>query len=1525
MELKFRLKLTFNSKTKVTKDALKQFIETNIKGISIKNFSVIKEEKDELMAEIESNLKDILLLEVESYDKSSLVKESMEAISDKLLCSINILPQQLKAQNINNTTILKQIGKLKALAEVNYEKANKEEFKSFINSNKDLSGELNLIIHQLNEELKKVNQENEKLIEERDVFASHSSETSVENIRELKDKMADLEQKYMEKAIEQTNLENLCNQLTNQLSEKTLKVSELKKLLTEARIASTKEGTSTNDELTQLKEQIKQDKDNMNAIISMLKQKIVGIQSPFIQSIRSKVESVTGKCLLLEKKVSVLERYLDDNRKKEKNVILTSVKAFRKGYTEAMDNTSKAIEHLSFNISKKKESIVKMKEHHARYCRLLRDEIDKMLRENEELKEKIDEQEAERTKLEEIIEMQKTQVNKMIVDITLLHETCNKLTISQTEMNKEILRVNNLKAELCEQYNKEQQAFMIESQREKLLIKSSLSTFIIRVNNVIEEIKSAVEKIHNKIVIKKIINSISKLHKELNKTKVVSTSDEENLKVKKLKEKKKQLKKQVEQYEVILKEKDTSIEQLNKKVIELSNLVATEEEKNKLIKDYFELNKEQYEGIIKRLKSQFRIEYIKLKDFMLNKLETISLSVNVGISSIIHNKASNLLKIAGEQYTKVIEELKSKHIELQGVIANKESDLMLIKKEVNDQKSKAFCIEKEAQEIKLMAERNNAQVKDIIINIKENIGKNLQEIFNKILTLIINNDHLDRLIDIMKKAILKYHMQNDKLKIAEQAIKEELEKSKEREETLEKTRNEIKSLSLKLASSEQEIHKLNENIEQIKKEYIHKEEELKLIQQELEVYKERESTIEVKELVEESKVLSEHISQIQKVNSELNIHKTKLREAENKFKQITNFFCNTIKYIESTECDFSTPSFKITHPLNFYNIASIITEYSPFNELIPSSSNQSETMNSRCSVEKCKNYEEVLRYKGEVEKLQGELIIFANAQNEVQRKSEVEVEVRKHLEAQRESYEEFKSIMQNLEEEFVNIKRLLNDNKEMPKEISFIQNTSIKLSLLNVKQGIESMFTEVPISLNKMLLSLENTVQKTNSLLKLQAKFKMILSQLMKERQNLEITNNNLRTSLKDKEAMMEELKKENEKAKSEVINSQEKIKILLDQKQKLEEAVEGTSNNNTYFRKLIEDKHNNITQLGRQLQNLEASNERLNKELRTKEKLIDKITSDSETLIKQLHSNIKEKDNRIVRLESNYKEDMKISNEVIRNLNKQAGEVVIERERIASEYKNELNKLITKINTQEKEIENYKKKRKPITQEGNYKALIENVKKKEQDIKLREEQLQVVIEDNKKNISILIGQRTIIQKEYEDYKVQTENTIKQIGEALIGKFNNIDNGIKVSHLRALKALLQIIQSENRRIKERVKTFKLPILTLLESYNATIIKICKKFNAVENKRYELYKEKIERLETFKKILNDLIGSKAKENIISKCLSYFPYLKESIEGADMEIKANCLIATIKHKRVKFDKYKNEEEEALSNIKLSSKHV
>ena len=111
VDVRLRVELLLDDKLAVTKDFLRSYFEDRIKGLKIKSFFTFKQDKDLTLAELDSNLNKLFLLEeaIPKKKTDGSVKPGDPDISEKLMKNTKMLTTQLKSLKITNTAILKAV------------------------------------------------------------------------------------------------------------------------------------------------------------------------------------------------------------------------------------------------------------------------------------------------------------------------------------------------------------------------------------------------------------------------------------------------------------------------------------------------------------------------------------------------------------------------------------------------------------------------------------------------------------------------------------------------------------------------------------------------------------------------------------------------------------------------------------------------------------------------------------------------------------------------------------------------------------------------------------------------------------------------------------------------------------------------------------------------------------------------------------------------------------------------------------------------------------------------------------------------------------------------------------------------------------------------------------------------------------------------------------------------------------------------------------------------------------------------
>ena len=171
VDVLFRVELLFDESAPITKTYLKTFLEDKIKGLKIKTFSALTQDKERFVADISTNLDKILQLE-----QGPTLTKAMSTIVDhshlagELSNNIKVLQTQMKIQKVTNQTLLNSLASLESQSLMMEEVLKKQQMalKTMpapvaVPANEEESKFLKQVIDELNSELMKLSKENEEL------------------------------------------------------------------------------------------------------------------------------------------------------------------------------------------------------------------------------------------------------------------------------------------------------------------------------------------------------------------------------------------------------------------------------------------------------------------------------------------------------------------------------------------------------------------------------------------------------------------------------------------------------------------------------------------------------------------------------------------------------------------------------------------------------------------------------------------------------------------------------------------------------------------------------------------------------------------------------------------------------------------------------------------------------------------------------------------------------------------------------------------------------------------------------------------------------------------------------------------------------------------------------------------------------------------------------------------------------------------------------------------------------------------
>jgi len=1089
-----------------------------------------------------------------------------------------------------------------------------------------------------------------------------------------------------------------------------------------------------------------------------------------------------------------------------------------------------------------------------------------LLRQSNELldiKIKNNTDESHKANLEHIVKRVQEHINKNIVDIN-------------TQIDLITYKLKALYMKVEEEQKKNNESKQVKQTTIDYKLKELYNTF----SNCIKKCYFDIESHLNNTSYKRINGSFTKLDK---------------------------LRDEVYKFEHNFKQQKEKANKLNATIEELKNTNEIYKTKLKTLKEYLDSTQEQFNTAIRTYETTFKSEYKKLYNFMLGKAQTIISTAQTSLSLMNKEVISKLVNKLND--TNI--QLKERMEQQQTLITKSKENLELAKKEVDEKNKEIVKLRSELRMSKENTVKELTQMKSLKrVKVKDLALKGIEEFKQLIILGLTKNKKLDRIHNLvmilkeklmeLKKHNIKTEEENVHMQHELSTLKEELNIIKGKEEIVNK---EMPILTEKLNVSVKKVKEINEEL-------VTKDTELKITKKKLEIVEKQLSDQsnmkhKLRRMIEESKKLTESIDHIKELNTKIGEQRLKLEDIEDNFKNNTEELVTVIKNIEDNKQVFklSTASSLIIDINNSFEGDYLLDDISSL-------------LDNLVRDIEGENKEDLIN---EIKKIQDRVQSLNSNQIILQKKYKEETERAKELEELLNLLsEEYKNSLTILRTEFLKIKKVVDNNKNIPKDIKkyLLQPYNIKALLLNIKDNIKTKANHIPTSLIALIAKAKEVINKVKGLHQKVTKLKVQFKKVKEDRVKLKKSNVSISKLLKDKERLLEELKEDYVIKENEVGALLGKLKITEEKKKKMQQIAEATSGNNIKLSKIIETNQKEITRLNKLIGSLEDSNRKLDQSVQMKDKELEKQNNNGrkemEELIRKFEKIISSKEENIVALRKKYKEDISKYETDNSDLEQELNKLIIKHGKTTLEYKGQIEELILQIKTQELQLN-----------------------KLQNSLERRDEEIEILKEkDNNVLIAkdVVSDKLAILSQEYERYKENTKENIEELmaTNKLLkdGLEQQLNNGRpEISQLKTIQTFIKVYRTEIKGISRVIETFGLSIFfniivkniakkdkEFIEK-NSSLTYLCKTFITVENKRQEIYNNKITKLEALKLILEELI--QGKESAITKCIEYFPYLKAK--------DPSVIIKVIEYKQKKLESYYDEKKNSLTRLEILHKTI
>jgi len=1461
VELKFRLTVTLDTKSVITKDYITSLIEKRAKGVKVKSVPLFKTEKDAVFAELETNLDKILFLGDSSHEeiKGSSINPSNENTMQGLIESARLLILQFKAHNINSPELFKAASMIEARAELVSEEMTRIRGRSSYypgpshSSQADPSHELKVIIDTLNSELIQLKAENTSL---------KKSESYGDKV--LLDQIAKLENDLKKRGQIQ---EEFKNEMDAQVKKLALSILE------------------KDDQINDLKQAL-EGKGNIGTYMNDYKEtrsKILELESKYqelakeleetkrsheeVQDENKKLTSNLASVLTELSKFeesSMAKEYNKNKKVEDKEKINTCVNKLQEVINKTLEslakisNNNKALNKILESILSLQSRIVELKLKLKKYKKKL-NKKKKVLTEAEDYKKQ--QEDLLKAKDQELIEIkikviELRSLNKEMKDeLEKVKEEnssmSSKLLMSETQFNKtnQMLKQNNI---VQAESNNRTKSSLIKLQNE---INTKFPNYISRITTTVVSIYNLLLKTLVKIETirraNKVISGYLKESLEMNKNmeplkgQIVNLIKENEEKSKKINEDEKQK----GNLKAIINDYQKKINDLKVKFKENERIIKNQKDEIDSLQSNYKFLSETYTKETERVKANELVFSNKEKD-IIRKYNASKQIVAVYASNQLERfkKFINLFNTKGVSLVDKIEECKAK------LIQDKEKSICSILKEMKEK----YLIEKNSfkeqyvnilnkikrsEKVKLKAEEGYKRLEEFVSSKEAKLN---EQVMNSLANTIGKLDKKIKDCEVIKKRILTTKRNNKEVIttkekiIAEQEItianinKMIEEKNKELITMKENADNEIKQLKEQLTETdnsllnEKEI--LSNKVERLQSQLQEANNELNMAKESI---KEMQATLESKnkELGDKEQMQQEIISMKgsnEALNNELVKYKTtnKKLEADNelllKDKEKSDTECREVKVeLEGVQKEYKEATIKLSQNETLAtDLQKQLKNIQEAYEILRAESEKAKE-DYKTNEEKLANkFKEALVAQ---DKLKSDLtnkitLLKTEIEKDKNTIKEQVLDIERLTQAEKETSEKAKSTIQLLKSQIADLKKAQENSLSKDEQKELQQRHNIKLSLNNTHNQFNAKF---PLLIN----TASKGVTKLNDLLN---RVKVLENNLFEYKEHSNKQKDCIQKNIK-------ELAKEHEVSKADY---EEKVteltKIISDLKEEKEKLSIEYKRNDDILKEEISKLKNRIYE--GLVNNVSASENVIRKELNSLVERVQKVKA----LLENSSTRINELKNDLI----NKEKELSITKRQLADTNTLKEQAIKENEQINGEHKKvteELraeidllnNKLVEKNNGAKRTVSETKQelekdieplKEQIINLEILNKKLEDNLK--EEILKLKNTHNQEIENIRKEKDRIINERQAIIEQQRENHKLELNK--------LTEKLSTYTNEKKV-----LEDSFRKKESEIAKLEEKNKTI------LTQTNNEKEVEEVKKLKELHEKEITDLKQELE--------------------------------------------------------------------------------